>query len=190
VAGVGAGTGGWFAGLAAGAALGSAVPIIGTTVGGIVGGLIGGVSAGCLASWGLKAGMDRYIEDDSVRMRRLVHEAMVELCEDHLLTELEVGEFAERVVKEVDENWLREMFKTGSSSESPEMVSQQYAYNKLDEVCFEITKKREAIALPPFEALVPAILEFAENILKAEEELDEVKIKQIDNDVLQGQSTA
>ncbi|MCD7767158.1 MAG: hypothetical protein LUH53_11720 [Lachnospiraceae bacterium] len=82
----GAAIGGAVAGVATGGAGAAAGAEIGSKVGGFVGSVAGGVAAGTAAH----AVMDEIIEDDAVKMLRLVEREFVSICEQYLLTENEV----------------------------------------------------------------------------------------------------
>ena len=66
--------GGMAGGAAAGAAFGSVVPGAGTAIGAAVGSLIGGLGGSYVA----RKGLDRFIEDDAVKMIRIAKEEFIE----------------------------------------------------------------------------------------------------------------
>ncbi|MCM1497598.1 MAG: hypothetical protein NC124_03940 [Clostridium sp.] len=93
------GNAGWVAGNAAGAVIGGAVAgavtggagtaagaKMGSKVGGFVGSAAGGTAAGQVAH----SALDNVIEDDSVKMMKIVEQEFVTICEQYLLTENEV----------------------------------------------------------------------------------------------------
>ncbi len=90
---------GWVAGNAIGAVIGGTVggavtggagAVTGAKVGSKVGGFVGGVACGTVAGNATKGVMDNVIEDDSVKMMRIVEQEFVDLSERFVLTENEV----------------------------------------------------------------------------------------------------
>jgi len=148
--GTAAGAAGWWGGAAAGAALGSLVPGPGTAIGGIVGGLAGALLTGPLGTKVTKRVLDVVVEDDAVRMIRLLDNAIEELANDYLLLEHELEELHIVVQATIDQNWLRRMYRAGTSNRS-DTDRQAYAYNAFDDACMEIVRKRPRVTLPSIE---------------------------------------
>jgi hypothetical protein len=164
VTGVGTGVGGWMAGATAGAALGTVVPIVGTAAGGFLGGILGAVAGGWLGSAGAKVAMDQLVEDDAKRMLQFVEAVIEELAVDHLLSETEIGELIESVRKKIELAWLRSMYRAGTGPDH-DSARRAFAYGAFDEVCLEITTKREKVALPALQEVRAQINELAREVL-------------------------
>lgn len=85
------GNAGWVAGNAIGGAVGGAVGgVAGAKIGSKVGGFIGSVAGGATAGQVTHGAMGTIIEDDSVKMMRIVEQEFVAICEQYLLTKNEV----------------------------------------------------------------------------------------------------
>lgn len=93
------GNAGWVVGNAAGAVIGGAVAgavtggtgtAAGAKIGSKVGAFVGSVAGGTAAGQITHNALDNVIEDDSVKMMRIVEQEFVSICEQYLLTENEV----------------------------------------------------------------------------------------------------
>lgn len=93
------GNAGWVVGNAAGAVIGGAVAgavtggtgtAAGAKIGAKVGAFVGSVAGGTAAGQITHNALDNVIEDDSVKMMRIVEQEFVSICEQYLLTENEV----------------------------------------------------------------------------------------------------
>ncbi len=93
------GNAGWVAGNAAGAAIGGAVAgavtggtgtVTGAKIGSKVGGFVVSVAGGTVAGQVTHSAMDNVIEDDAVKLMRILEHEFVAICEQYLLTENEV----------------------------------------------------------------------------------------------------
>lgn len=139
VAGSVGGIGGGYAGAALGAAIGSVVPGLGTAIGTAVGGFVGMFAGSSLGASGVKKVLNVFVEDDAVRMQRLLDAEMREFDFDYMLTEPERQEFAVFSRKTIDAKFLRTMY--GSTSRG-ELVTQTFV-PQLE----QIVAKREKIVV-------------------------------------------
>lgn len=93
------GNAGWIGGNAVGAAIGGAITgavtggtgtAMGAKIGSKVGGFIGSVVGGTVVGQVTHSALDNMIEDDALKMMRIVEQEFVAICEQYLLTENEV----------------------------------------------------------------------------------------------------
>lgn len=116
----------------AGAAVGTTV-----TAGNPLGGIVGGAVAGALT----KKVADNFVEDDAIRMFRVLKEEFLDVVMSSYLTEEEFNEvasktiFSKRVPKE-----LQNMYKASKKGEE-----RTYAYNLINDAVVEVLKKRSYI---------------------------------------------
>ena len=113
------GNAGWVAGNVAGAALGGAIAgaatggagtAAGAKVGAKIGGFVGGMAGGTAAGQTSHHAMNQIIEDDSVKMMRLVEREFVDICEQYLLTENEVYESISLLKKCLTKSELKNIY--------------------------------------------------------------------------------
>ena len=113
------GNAGWVAGNVAGAALGGAIAgaatggagtAAGAKVGAKIGGFVGGMAGGTAAGQTSHLAMNQIIEDDSVKMMRLVEREFVDICEQYLLTENEVYESISLLKKCLTKSELKNIY--------------------------------------------------------------------------------
>lgn len=145
--GVASGTGGWFAGAAIGAAIGSTIPIVGTVAGGVIGGFLGSLGIGMAGSKVTKIAMDRFIEDDAVKMINIVENVVSIVANDYLLTKSEVKKLVKEIRKIITSKWLKDMFKANASSNSSS-GSKKFAKQAIETICKKIVSKREKVKIP------------------------------------------
>ncbi len=144
---VGGGVAGWMAGAAVGSAI---FPGVGT----IVGGLIGGIAGGMVAYKGAKAIADEIVEDDIVKMQRILEEALQDAGVNYLLNEEEFKQLLTRLVDKIKdkEDWFKVMVK--KYREFGREDAYKYAYKECENICDDIIKQRSKIKLPDGEEII------------------------------------
>jgi hypothetical protein len=145
-AGIAGGSGGWVAGGVAGAAIGSVVPVVGTAAGALVGSFIGAVCGGFIGGEASKRVVDLLAADDSVKMQALLQDVLAELANDHLLSQEETERLLRLVQRKVTPEWLRDMYKAGSTGGNARRKA--FAYDEFDRICLQITRQRPPVVLP------------------------------------------
>ncbi|WP_242850063.1 hypothetical protein [Clostridium polynesiense] len=110
VSSVAGGTAGWVGGATAGAAIGSVVPIIGNAVGGIAGGIIGAFGGGAVASEISDTVLSAFIEDDAVKMTKIIEETFSAMADNYLLTKKEVEHIIDHLGESLTAGKLKDMF--------------------------------------------------------------------------------
>ena len=144
----GSAVGGGFAGFSIGATIGSAIPVIGTVLGGFIGGLVGGFGA----QHASKKIADCIADDDEVRMRGLLHDAIQELGVDYLVGE---QEFEDKIApaintyleNEVDSKWIENMYQSGRGKANKDSLRIEYAYNKFEPLFEKVVSERPQIEI-------------------------------------------
>lgn len=140
------GSAGWIAGNAVGAAVGGAIAgvatggaatAVGAKVGAKVGGFVGSVAGGVAAEHVTHEVMDEIIEDDSVKMMRIIEQEFVDICEENLLTENEVYTLLNQLKELLTPKELKNMFASSNRH--------QYARNMLMQCVTPILNQRETI---------------------------------------------
>jgi uncharacterized protein YcfJ len=117
------GNAGWVAGNAVGAAIGGAVA--GTLTGGVgtatgakvgakIGGFLGSIAGGVGAGSATHGALDAVIEDDAVKMMRIVEQEFVSICEQYLLTENEVYSCAPLLREKLTKNEMKNIYASSN----------------------------------------------------------------------------
>ena len=128
-AAIAGGSAGWMAGNAIGSVVGGAVAGLvtggaGTTagakVGAKVGGFVGSVAGGTAAGQISYNAMDEIIEDDAIKMMRIVEQEFVTICEQYLLSENEVHACLPMLKERLSKKELKNIF----ASENRELYVQ------------------------------------------------------------------
>lgn len=140
------GSAGWVAGNAVGAAVGGAIAgaatggtatVVGAKVGAKVGGFIGSVAGGATAEHVTQGVMDEIIEDDSVKMMRIIEREFVIICEENLLTENEVHACLNQLKEILTPKEFKNMFASNNHH--------RYAHNLLMRCVDPIINQRTTI---------------------------------------------
>jgi hypothetical protein len=144
------GTAGWLGGVVLGASVGSAVPIIGTIVGGTVGGLLGAFGGSEVISRGTKLGLDQVIEDDIVKLLKIIENIIIKFSKDFLLSKEEIEKIIDSFQsKENISQIMKDMFKNSNR--------EQFAKRQIRPIVESVILKREKVHTPSnadiFEAL-------------------------------------
>ena len=145
VAGVAGGIGGWMAGAGCGASIGSAVSVIGTAAGALVGGVLGGLGGSFGASKGARALADSFVEDDAKALRKALETELAQLAEEYLLSKDEFDEVIAKVCNEVDDAWLRKMFK---KSRAEAVAGRAFVRRQFEESFAMIAERRPKVSGP------------------------------------------
>ena len=147
-------------------------PGVGTWIGGVFGGFIGGNAA----SAGSKKIMDLIAEDDAITMLRLVQNAICDLSQDFMLNKNEIEkEVIPFIHDKINMKWLQKMYRSGHAQDSPQEAQEQYAYNQLEPLFYDILKKRKTAKIPFFKTR----LAIFKNKAKLIKELLKIKFKKI-----------
>ena len=158
------GSAGWIAGSAvgaaaggaiAGAATGGAATAVGAKVGAKVGGFIGSVAGGATAEHVTHGVMDEIIEDDSVKMMRIIEQEFVSICEENLLTENEVYAVLNALKEILTPKELKDMFASSNRH--------QYARNLLFQSVNPILNQRATIGYISEDDLLSGIRSLVED---------------------------
>jgi hypothetical protein len=138
------------AGGAGGAVVGGAV---GNLPGAIVGGLIGGVGG----AWSAKK-VTGFIREDGEKMFDIVKANIKQMAEDYLVTEAEFETaLRPKIEKIVDPKWLRQLYKTGRKSKTPQILRNEFVRSEFRK-CFENILKSRKIVISPVPAIKPPSL--------------------------------
>ncbi len=139
-AGVAGGIGGWGAGASAGAAIGSVIPIVGTAAGGIIGGLLGAFAGGSAASKVSQTVTDKFIEDDSKEMVKILEDEFQGVATDYLLNKSEGEKVADKLKNKLDGDTLKDMYAAKNRHD--------FARNIIVSCTEPVVKSRKKIYLP------------------------------------------
>lgn len=122
------------AGASVGGALGSGAGPIGTAIGSMVGGSVAGAAAKTVA--------DRVVEDDAVKLFRIMKEEFLDIVMTSYLTQKEFDEVAKNTIFEKKKmgKELQNMYKASKKGKERE-----YAYEVINEKVIEVLKKRRTI---------------------------------------------
>lgn len=113
------GNAGWMAGNAVGGAIGGIVggattggtgTVAGAKLGSKIGGFIGSVAGGATVGQTTNTVLDGIIEDDSVKMMRIVEQEFVDICDQYLLTENEVYACIPLLKERLNKNEIKNIF--------------------------------------------------------------------------------
>ncbi len=122
------------AGASVGGALGSGAGPIGTAIGSMVGGSVAGAAAKTVA--------DRVVEDDAVKLFRIMKEEFLDIVMTSYLTQKEFDEVAKNTIfdKKKMGKELQNMYKASKKGKERE-----YAFEVINEKVIEVLKKRRTI---------------------------------------------
>lgn len=116
---------GWGAGNAIGGVVGGAVGGVltggtgtatGAKIGSKIGGFAGSAIGGTVAGGTTQTVMDNVIEDDSIKMMRIVETEFVSICEQYLITENEVYEILPKLKKKLTLKEIRNIYASQNRS--------------------------------------------------------------------------
>lgn len=139
-AGVAGGVGGWMGGAATGAAIGSAVPVIGTAIGGVVGGLIGSFAGRTAANKVSHSVTDKFIEDDSKEMIRILEREFTAVSFDYLLNKDEAEKVVAKLQSNLDSATLKDMYSSDNRN--------KFARELIEKFTIPVVINRPVINLP------------------------------------------
>jgi len=143
-AGVAAGTIGWMGGAAGGAAIGTAIfPGVGTTIGTVIGGLVGATGGGSGGAYLVKKSLDGLIDDDTIKMLKLIETELVSLADEYLLTQGEFDIVLKKVSEDCTAKFLREVYANKARD--------NFLRARFEPYCHELIVVREPVILPVFE---------------------------------------
>lgn len=174
--GVGGGFGGAAIGATVGGTIGSVIPGVGTVIGAKIGGVAGGVIGGGAGGTAANKALNQFIEDDAIKMVRILNERFTPLAQEYLLSEDEL------------EIVLDDLRHTLSSGELQNMYASNdrkaYADDLIRRVIEKTTGWRVRIRLPSMQNCVDSIGRICEgdisgNTAKAlipHEKVDPVKV--------------
>lgn len=133
------GTIGWVSGTIQGIKIGLTVPIIGTGVFGFALGIFGALLGGGIGSFVTQILLDLYIEDDSIKMLKIIEEQFIILAEEYLLSKQEVDQIASNIQKIISEtSILTDIFRNKNPKD--------YLKNLLVETIESVKRKRKFLA--------------------------------------------
>lgn len=141
---VAGGSAGWIGGATAGAAVGSFVPIIGTAVGGFVGGLLGSFAGGSAANKVSSTITNKFIEDDSEQMVRIIEKVFTQMAEDYLLSKKEAENIIDNLKSNLTGSTIKDMFASSNKIE----FAQELLINNFE---YEVRKRKKIIMPSPEE---------------------------------------
>ncbi|MBN2479000.1 MAG: hypothetical protein JXA94_02105 [Parachlamydiales bacterium] len=155
-ASVAGGIGGWMGGAAAGGIAGSAIPVVGNVTGAIIGGIVGSLAGGTASHKATEIALDHFIEDDAIKMMKILEEEFSSLAFDYLLNEKEaeiiIDKFKEKDIPDI----LRDMFASNDR--------RIFAQKLFESDIIETVKNRKKIVLPTSEELIQELGEVLEEI--------------------------
>ena len=123
----------------------------GTSIGKATGSLVGGTLGSVVSTKLTKKGLDKFIEDDSVALYRIVQDAYSDLSSDYLISDdMEENQLiAEKVMKMAEnKKWLREMYKADKTKGKS---AYKYAYDELEPIFQAVIKGKKPITTPNIE---------------------------------------
>lgn len=153
-AGVAGGVGGWMGGAATGAAIGSAVPVIGTAIGGVVGGLIGSFAGRTAANKVSHSVTDKFIEDDSKEMVRILEREFTAVSFDYLLNKDEAEKVVAKLQSNLDGATLKDMYSSDNRN--------KFARELIEKFTIPVVINRPVINLPTSEDYVQGLRQVLE----------------------------
>lgn len=153
-AGVAGGVGGWMGGAATGAAIGSAVPVIGTAIGGVVGGLIGSFAGRTAANKVSHSVTDKFIEDDSKEMIRILEREFTAVSFDYLLNKDEAEKVVAKLQSNLDGATLKDMYSSDNRN--------KFARELIEKFTIPVVINRPVINLPTSEDYVQGLRQVLE----------------------------
>lgn len=149
--GLAAGGAGITGGAALGATVGTAFPVVGTVAGGIIGGTIGGLGAGSTAGALAKHLMDKLVEDDAVKMQKLLDAELTAIAFEHLFSQKEFDRYLAFVGDSLPNGFLSEMF----AAEDRRL----FVRKKFEIYAMEVIKARELVLSPDEDQVLDAAAE-------------------------------
>ena len=149
------GVGGWTGGASLGATIGSMIcPGIGTGVGAFLGGLAGAFAGGSAANAATNMVLGSFIEDDAVKMTRILENEFARLAHDYLLNAREAEAVAKSLQSTVTGGTLKDMYASNDRA--------AFARRLLLGPVERVAANRRHIAMPAMRQVTAAMREVLE----------------------------
>lgn len=148
---------GWVGGGVVGAAIGSVVPGVGTAAGAVAGKVVGSMLGGFGIGSASKFVADKFIEDDSKEMEKIINDVFSDLVINYLLVEKERDKVFEKI--KLTPKTLRDMYATKDR--------EKFVIDLMEPIVEKIVKSRKKVSTNgvDYEA---AVMRFVEKNLKEE----------------------
>jgi hypothetical protein len=135
---------------------------VGVSIGGPVGAVIGGLIGGCVAQDGANRVLDSFIEDDAVRMTKILNDRFVPLAQEYMLNQEELDIVLDDLQQRLTSGELMAMYASKDRN--------AFADQLITETIEKTTRWRAHIMLPDAEAFRKSIGRVCETEITGKEQ--------------------